>query len=178
MDCGRGIQFHTFLGPKHLFKWPFHQYFDFPNTTKLIPPLSAHPSSCFKGLIFGELKGYQAQNNAKDFTEIFSKFNFYLCKRGHNMEKLVPLIMQAVATLNFQFTTSKPEMDNNNHNTMNIHILQPHIPFNTMQVTIFQQKKYLYLSLTFSVFLKHRVSHTLFFSRTFYTLCIIRVITT
>lgn len=141
MDCGRGIQFHTFLGPKHLFKWPFHQYFDFPNTTKLIPPLSAHPSSCFKGLIFGELKGYQAQNNAKDFTEIFSKFNFYLCKRGHNMEKLVPLIMQAVATLNFQFTTSKPEMDNNNHNTMNIHILQPHIPFNTMQVTIFQQKK-------------------------------------
>jgi hypothetical protein len=32
-----------------------------------IPPLSAHPPSCFKGLIFGEIRRYWLQNTPEKF---------------------------------------------------------------------------------------------------------------
>jgi len=32
-----------------------------------LPPLSAHPTSCIKGLIVGNILGYWKQNNAKEF---------------------------------------------------------------------------------------------------------------
>lgn len=35
-----------------------------------IPPLSLHPSSCFKGLIHGELQHYCIQNNKDEFIDI------------------------------------------------------------------------------------------------------------
>jgi hypothetical protein len=39
-----------------------------------IPPLSAHPHSCFKGLINGELRRYWIQNNPSKFQELLLKF--------------------------------------------------------------------------------------------------------
>jgi hypothetical protein len=35
-----------------------------------IPPLSAHPPSCFKGLIAGEIRRYWLQNSPEDFKTI------------------------------------------------------------------------------------------------------------
>jgi hypothetical protein len=40
-----------------------------------IPPLSAHPPSCFKGLIYGEIRRYWTQNNPSDFTNIVANFH-------------------------------------------------------------------------------------------------------
>jgi hypothetical protein len=39
-----------------------------------IPPLSAHPPSCFKGLIVGEIRRYWLQNSSEDFKTILVKF--------------------------------------------------------------------------------------------------------
>jgi hypothetical protein len=41
-----------------------------------IPPASAHPPGCFKGLIAGELRRYWLQNNAESFKEILASL-FY-----------------------------------------------------------------------------------------------------
>jgi hypothetical protein len=39
-----------------------------------IPPLSAHPPSCFKGLITGEVRRHWLQNNLEDFQQLLLKF--------------------------------------------------------------------------------------------------------
>jgi hypothetical protein len=64
-----------------------------------IPPLSAHPSSCFKGLIFGEIRRYWTQNNPSKFQEILLKFIRRLQDRGHSLQALTPLLTQAAVTL-------------------------------------------------------------------------------
>ena len=64
-----------------------------------IPPLSAHPQSCFKGLIHGEIRRYWIQNNPANFQAILLKFIQRLIDRGHTLEQLTPLITQAAADL-------------------------------------------------------------------------------
>lgn len=54
------LHFSTFQKPLNL-----HLY---------IPPLSAHPQSCLKGLITGELRRYWIQNSPSDFQECVTKF--------------------------------------------------------------------------------------------------------
>jgi len=56
-----------------------------------IPPLSAHPYSCFKGFIKGELHRYWKQNSPTDFQILTSKFLERLVARGHSLEKLNPM---------------------------------------------------------------------------------------
>jgi hypothetical protein len=51
-----------------------------------IPPLSAHPQSCFKGLIHGEVRRYWIQNNPSNFQAILLKFIQRLIHRGHTLE--------------------------------------------------------------------------------------------
>ncbi len=141
---GSSIHTSTFQKPLNLYLY--------------IPPLSAHPPSCFKGLIFGELKRYWTQNNPVDFIDILTKFITRLCDRGHKIETLAPLITQAAATLNRQHvTTSTAKPDN--QGTLYIHwpfhphgiqrhtirqlfntILQPYLPFNRMQVAMSRPK--------------------------------------
>jgi len=54
-----------------------------------IPPLSAHPPGCFKGLISGELSRYWSQNTkVSDFIQITSEFIIRLCQRGHQLQDL------------------------------------------------------------------------------------------
>jgi hypothetical protein len=64
-----------------------------------IPPLSAHPPSCFKGLITGEVRRYWLQNNPEDFKKLLLKFIQRLLSRGHTLQKISPLIQNAAATL-------------------------------------------------------------------------------
>lgn len=64
-----------------------------------IPPMSAHPPSCFKGLITGELLRYWRQNtNINDFMSILSSFIQRLLQRGHNLDTLIPAL-QTTASL-------------------------------------------------------------------------------
>ncbi len=55
-----------------------------------IPPMSAHPKSCLKGLIAGEMKRYWIQNNAEDFKTLLVKFLDRLRERGHTISALAP----------------------------------------------------------------------------------------
>jgi len=72
-----------------------------------IPPTSAHPTTCFKGLIIGELLRYWNQNSSQnDFITITNKFISCLLQRGHLLKDLIPKLRVAVATI-----------DNITHNT-------------------------------------------------------------
>jgi hypothetical protein len=123
-----------------------------------IPPLSAHPPSCFKGLIYGELKRYWDQNNPTDFANILTKFIQPLVERGHSLEKLSPLLVQAATALDYRQAALTPD-NNDNQSTLFIHwpyhpygiqrqtiqrifiaTLQPYIPFSKMQVAISRPK--------------------------------------
>jgi len=72
------------------------------NLYMYIPPLSAHPPSCFKGLIAGELRRYYLQNNTENFKDILAKFIGRLLDRGHNIEDISPLLLQAANNLDRQ----------------------------------------------------------------------------
>jgi hypothetical protein len=64
-----------------------------------IPPLLAHPPSCFKGLITGEVRRCWLQNNPENFQMILIKFIERLLARGHTLDKITPLIRNAATTL-------------------------------------------------------------------------------
>ncbi len=121
-----------------------------------IPPLSAHPPSCFKGLITGELKRYWSQNSAEDFQEILAKFIKRLHDRGHSLNNLVPLLQQAAAMIDSP--TPRPTLQAQN-STLYIHWqfhpkgiqrqhlrklydehLKPHLDFDGMTVAISRPK--------------------------------------
>jgi hypothetical protein len=64
------------------------------------PPTSAHPSSCFKGLITGELIRYWTQNTQKkDFIHITQLFIQRLRQRGHRIEDIIPILRSAAANI-------------------------------------------------------------------------------
>jgi hypothetical protein len=65
-----------------------------------IPPTSAHPSSCFKGLITGEIIRYWNKNTqVKDFIHITQLFIQWLMQRGHQIEDIIPILRSAAASL-------------------------------------------------------------------------------
>ena len=85
-----------------------------------IPPLSAHPPSCLKGLITGELRRYWLQNNKTDFQRILIKFIERLTERGHTIENIKPIFEQAALLLD-----KKPKIQTNsttdNDDTLFLH---------------------------------------------------------
>jgi hypothetical protein len=65
-----------------------------------IPPQSAHPTSCLKGLITGELIRYWSQNTQEeDFINITQLFIQRLMQRGHRIEDLIPTLQAAASTI-------------------------------------------------------------------------------
>jgi hypothetical protein len=65
-----------------------------------IPPTSAHTPGCLKGLNHGELLRYWTQNpNNQDFQAIVSKFIIRLLDRGHKLNSLNPILMQAATRI-------------------------------------------------------------------------------
>jgi len=85
-----------------------------------IPPLSAHPPSCLKGLITGELRRYWLQNSHADFQEILSKFITRLTERGHTIESLKPIFIQAAQLIDKRHNLLKSSTANND-NTIFLH---------------------------------------------------------
>jgi hypothetical protein len=85
-----------------------------------IPSNSAHPPSCLKGLISGELRRYWLQNNLKDFQDILAKFIHRVALRGHKLKDLTPIFQQAAAQLELK-QTSTNNANTNNQNTLFIH---------------------------------------------------------
>jgi len=89
-----------------------------------IPSLSAHPPSCLKGLIAGEMRRYWLQNDPEDFQQILSKFIERLLNRGHTLENLTPILNQAARSLDDQLirTPHNPTTDSGQENsTLFIH---------------------------------------------------------
>jgi len=65
-----------------------------------IPPISAHPHSCFKGLITGELIRYWKQNSdQKDFINVTQLFIQRLVQRGYKFNDIIPTLRSAAATI-------------------------------------------------------------------------------
>jgi len=119
-----------------------------------IPPLSAHPSSCFKGLIFGEIRRYWTQNNPSKFQKILLNFIRRLLDRGHSLQALTPLLTQAAVTLD-SATWNPPSKESKELNSLYIHwkfhpegiqcsdiqriyknTLQQHLEYDNMRVAI------------------------------------------
>ena len=122
-----------------------------------IPPNSAHPPGCLKGLIHGELLRYWTQNpNNQDFQEILSKFITRLLDRGHTLNSITPILMQAARRIDqgAQNTTKSTNSD-----TLYIHwpyhpsglqqkeirqiyntTLQPYLDYDHMQIAISRPK--------------------------------------
>ena len=63
-----------------------------------IPPISAHPTSCFKGLIVGNFLRFRKQNNDHDFCTLLGNFIQHLLARGHSLKAIKSHFLQAAAT--------------------------------------------------------------------------------
>jgi len=119
-----------------------------------IPPLSAHPHSCFKGLVTGEMRRYWIQNNPIDFQQLLIKFIDRLRDRGHTLQDIATILEQAAAHLdsNTLHPTTTPAEESS---TLYIHttyhpnglqrrdfrqlyneILAPHLNFDHMTVAV------------------------------------------
>jgi hypothetical protein len=87
-----------------------------------ILPTLAHPPSCLKGLIISELRCYWLQNNTTNFQNILTKFVERLTKRGHKLDDLIPLFLQAsINLMNSQKTVKNRNSSTTNSNTLYIH---------------------------------------------------------
>jgi hypothetical protein len=135
----------------------FSTYQKLLNLYLYIPPLSAHPNSCLKGLIKDEMNRYWLQNNPQDFQTLLTKFIERLHARGHTITDLAPVLLQAAASLTHQ-KMNKKENDNED-STLYIHwkyhpkglqwlnirqlfntTLQPYIPFDKMTIAVSHPK--------------------------------------
>ncbi len=85
-----------------------------------IPPSSAHPPSCFKGLIARELHRYWLQNNPVDFQNILINFITCLLARGHKLEYIAPIFINA-AVLFDKNPTSSTNSTTSEDDTLFIH---------------------------------------------------------
>jgi len=85
-----------------------------------IPLLSAHPPSCLKGLITGELWRYWLQNNTTDFGQVLCKFITRLTERGHTLDNLKPLFEQAALHLDRK-QNQETNKTSSNDNTIFLH---------------------------------------------------------
>jgi hypothetical protein len=88
-----------------------------------IPPHFAHPKSCFKGFIAGELLRYWRQNtNEDDYLQITSLFIQRLLQRGHSLDDILPLIQSVTSYIDNTNNIPHTEANtSNNNNTLSIH---------------------------------------------------------
>ena len=88
-----------------------------------IPPTSAHPTSCFKGLIVGELLRYWNQNSSsEDFINITNNFILRLLQRGHLLRDITPILQSAASTIDNTLNhRSRSIMDHQQDDTLYIH---------------------------------------------------------
>jgi len=142
-----------------------------------IPSGSAHPPSCLKGLISGELRRYWIQNGVKDFQEILAKFIHRLTLRGHKLEDLTQIFQQAAAQLELKQTYTN-SASANNKNTLFIHwqfhpqgiqrrelrqlydnLLKPYLDFDKVTIAVSRPKNL--RDLLTNAKLEHNLEHLL-----------------
>jgi hypothetical protein len=123
-----------------------------------IPPSLAHPPSCLKGLICGELRQYWLQNTQENFQKLLLSFIQRLQDREHKLQNLTPLFNQAAAILDNNTSSVTPNSPDGS-NTLYIHwqfhpnglqrsdirlaynkTLQPYLLYNNMRVAISRPK--------------------------------------
>ena len=63
-----------------------------------IPPISADPTSCFKGLIVGNFLQFWKQNNDENFCTLIRIFAKHLLARGHTIKAIKSHFLKAAAT--------------------------------------------------------------------------------
>lgn len=76
-----------------------------------IPPISAHPTSCFKGLIVGNFLRFRKQNTDENFRNLIGDFAKHLIARGHTLTTIKSHFQKAAASidqLNLQPSLPKP----------------------------------------------------------------------
>jgi hypothetical protein len=92
-----------------------------------LPPRSAHPPSCLKGLIAGEMRRYWLQNNQAGFISILEKFIICLTERGHQLKDIIPILQHTATQLNNAYL-KQPSQDEGNtlymHQTFHPHGIQ------------------------------------------------------
>jgi hypothetical protein len=139
------VTFSTFQKPLNLYLY--------------IAPLSAHPSTCLKGLIKGELYRYWMQNETQHFEKLTTKFIERLYARGHTIENLAPLFLQAAISLTYPPSQTNRGKNNNEDKNLFIHwqfhpkglqrqdicqsfnsTLQSHTPFERMIIAMSRPK--------------------------------------
>jgi hypothetical protein len=60
-----------------------------------IPPVSAHPTSCFKGLIVGNFLRFRKQNENTNFCALICNFARHLLARGHPIKAIKKHFLKA-----------------------------------------------------------------------------------
>jgi hypothetical protein len=102
-----------------------------------IPPLSAHPKSCFNGLITGEILQYWHQNsNKNDFINITSLFIQRLAQSGHKVPDIIPILNKTAAIIDHNRANNNTDEDDNTlfihwkHNPNNINRSEIHAIYN------------------------------------------------
>jgi hypothetical protein len=87
-----------------------------------IPPLSAHPKNCFKGLIMGETLCYWNQNsNKEDYINIMTSFISRLLARGHQPHQLIPMLQAAASMIDNRNTAPNNNPKSQPDSTLFIH---------------------------------------------------------
>jgi hypothetical protein len=64
-----------------------------------IPPISAHPTSCFKGLIVGNFLRFRKQNTDENFSTLIGNFAQHLLARGHSLTAIRNHFQQAATSI-------------------------------------------------------------------------------
>jgi len=124
MEYRTTYKFHNIPWPNHWIKNNKLSTATYQKPLKLylyIPPLSAHPSSCLKGLLTGELNRYWFQNSEKeDFIDVTTKFILWLVQRGHQMQHLIPSLYTVAAYID-NINTRESHKNPNGDKTLYIH---------------------------------------------------------
>jgi hypothetical protein len=103
-----------------MYQKPMHLY-------TYIPPLSAHPKSCFKGSIIGKLLRYWHQNTDEaDFININSLPIQRQINRGHPIQDIILILQKAASSIDNTITristnTHERKIPNTSNDTLYIH---------------------------------------------------------
>ena len=72
-----------------------------------IPPISAHPTSCFKGLIVGNFLRFRKQNTDENFSTLIKNFANHLLARGHSLTAIKNHFKKAAISIDQKGTQQK-----------------------------------------------------------------------
>ena len=78
-----------------------------------IPLISAHPTSCFKGLIVGNFLCFRKQHNDENFCQLLANLAKHLLAQGHTIKAIKRHFLHAAATTDKSKLQEKQKNKNN-----------------------------------------------------------------